>query len=225
MLRQKPSSLLKLLWCGPVLQLVASLVIRYTYLDSVERLLFLSFFRPSLPPSSRTRCPNLMLCPSITDVSWLSRGVQGMLCNPSVFNPKSLLPTWRKQEIFLRGRPTDLMSCRESTVLMRLKVDPTQDRKATIRILSGRRNPQVPGVYSFSLECSQLYIGQICRSVDTRLEGHFRNICARILLVDGDISVSIVTRLRAGFPRYRGSIPSKGSSPRRQGWLSGVGSS
>jgi hypothetical protein len=101
------------------------------------------------------RCPKLMLCSTTADLSGCSRQIcywcsfnlvsterpvcpmqtwqhsQGMLYTPGVLSSRSSLTGRRKLDIFLGGRPTDLMLCQASTLLMRFNIDPTQGRKVT----------------------------------------------------------------------------------------------
>jgi len=51
--------------------------------------------------------------------------------NTGVLKPKSALTSKRKLATFLNGRHTVLMLCLISTLLMRLKFDPTKCKKAT----------------------------------------------------------------------------------------------
>jgi hypothetical protein len=55
----------------------------------------------------------------------------GMLYTPGVFNPRSPLTGRKKLEIFLRGRPAGL-TCLNRTLLMCLKVLPTEGRNASV---------------------------------------------------------------------------------------------
>jgi hypothetical protein len=74
--------------------------------------------------------------------------------------------------IFLGGRPTDLMS-RHNIESVGL---PPRKISIFLRPVKDDLGLRTPGIYSISCECGQVYIGQTGRSIDTRLKEHQRHI-------------------------------------------------